>query len=308
MALSDYIDTIQSAIKRDDIRGVYGVNIDRDVAYNLGLALADTLLGCTAVLPVNVVVGHDMRLSGPVLASALCEGLDDGGCRPIYIGRAGTELVGFLPAKYSDVIDAGVMITASHNPRDNNGFKFFGRAGMPLPLLMRSTPPDPEDALQRMAMGIKKRSVPTRLAWDEFAPDYIQTAVAKGGCDIPKALAGASEPLRVAVEAGNGMGGQILNEFAKRTPQIEWIFQNEVPDGHFPVIMPNPLKADYQAMVRDLVLRTKSHVGICFDGDADRGCARSWVRTRRSPSTWRPAGWWQTRWATAATWARTARR
>lgn len=131
MALSDYFERVDKAIKRDDIRGVYGESIDADFANNLGLALAETLAECTAVEPVNVVVGHDMRLSGPVLAEALCTGLDDGGCRSIMMGRAGTELVGFLPAKYSDVIDGGVMITASHNPKDNNGFKFFGRGGMP---------------------------------------------------------------------------------------------------------------------------------------------------------------------------------
>ena len=270
MPLSDFIDRVDATVKRDDIRGVYAENIDRDFAYNLGLALADVLLDCTAVHPVNVVVGHDMRLSGPVLAQALCEGLDDGGCRSILMGRAGTELVGFLPAKYGDVIDAGVMITASHNPKDNNGFKFFGRHGMPLPLLAETEPPEPEGALQRMATSIKKRSLPTRLSWSDFAPDYIRTALDKGGCEFAAAVEGASEPLRVAVEAGNGMGAQILKEFAGLTPQFVWSYQNDVPDGGFPVIMPNPLMADYQAMVRDLVLRTGSHVGICSDGDADR--------------------------------------
>lgn len=270
MALSDYLESVDKVIKRDDIRGVYGESIDADFAYNLGLALAETLAECTAVEPVNVVVGHDMRLSGPVLAEAVCTGLDDGGCRSIMMGRAGTELVGFLPAKYPDIIDGGVMITASHNPKDNNGFKFFGRGGMPLPLAVGMEPPRPEDELQRIALAIKKRQVPQRLSWDEFAPDYIRTAVEKGGCDFAVASADASEPLRVAVEAGNGMGGRILGEFAAITPQFEWTFSNEVPDGNFPNIIPNPLQADYQQMVSELVLRTRSHVGVCFDGDADR--------------------------------------
>ncbi|MCK4284153.1 MAG: hypothetical protein KAX44_07535 [Candidatus Brocadiae bacterium] len=270
MALSDFLSKVDKVIKRDDIRGVYGETIDAEFACNLGMALAETFLECTAVEPVNVVIGHDMRLSGAELAQGLCTGLEDGGCRAIMLGRAGTELVGFLPAKYSDVIDGGVIITASHNPKDYNGFKFYGRGGMPLPLAMKMEPPLPEDPLQRLALGIKKRSIPTQLRWEDFAPDFVLTAIEKAGVDLQKASAGASEPLRIAVEAGNGMGGPICHEVAKIASHFEWTFSNDVPDGNFPVVIPNPLQADYQQMVSDLVLRTSSHVGVCFDGDADR--------------------------------------
>jgi len=270
MAVQDYIDRVAKAIKRDDIRGVYGVNIDRDFAYHLGLLLAESFQAGAVVQPVNVVIGHDMRLSGPILAQGLRVGLEDGGCRPIMMGLAGTELVGFLPAKYSDVIDAGVIITASHNPKDNNGFKLFGRGGKPLPLAAQEEPPLPDDEFQRVALGLKKYAVPEELAWEEFAPDYIQTVLEKAGCDFEKAAAGAAEPMRVAVEAGNGMGGRILGEFAAMAPQFGWTFSHDRPDGNFPVIIPNPLQADYQRMVTELVRRTGSHVGICFDGDADR--------------------------------------
>jgi phosphomannomutase len=270
MALSEFLSKVDGVIKRDDIRGVYGENIDSEFAYDLGLALAETFLGCTAVDPVNVVVGHDMRLSGPVLAESLCAGLDDGGCRSVRMGRAGTELVGFLPARYSDVIDGGIIITASHNPRDNNGFKFFGRGGRPLPMAAEEAPPCPEDPVRRMALSIKKRQVPARLSWDDFAPDYIRTVVERAGCDFEAALSGAPSPLRVAVEAGNGMGARILREFAAAADGFEWRWAHDVPDGAFPVIIPNPLEADYQAMLRELVLATESHVGVCFDGDADR--------------------------------------
>jgi len=270
MALSDLLGKIDAVVKRDDIRGVFGENITCELAYDVGRALADTFLDCTEVSPVNVVVGHDMRLSGAALASALCAGLDDGGCRAINIGRSGTELVGFLPAKYGDVIDGGIIITASHNPKDNNGFKFFGRGGAPLTMLRETPTPDTGDELARVAMGIKKRAVPTRLDWDDVAPDYIATALEKGGCNFKAACAGWPEPLRVAVEAGNGMGGKILAEFAKKNPQFGWTFSNEQPDGAFPLLVPNPLDATYQEMVRKLVLETGSHMGICFDGDADR--------------------------------------
>jgi len=270
MPLSDFFTKVDAVIKRDDIRGVYGVNIDREFAYNLGLLLAQSFMANTAVQPTNVVVGHDMRLSGPVLAAALSEGLDDGGCRPIMLGLAGTELVGFLPARYQHEIDGGIIITASHNPRDNNGFKFFGRAGKPLPLADQEQPPLPDDELQRIALGLRKQAVPERLTWKDFAPDYIETILKRARCDFQAATQRASEPMRVAVEAGNGMGGRILREFANVAPGLQWTFSNEVPDGNFPVIIPNPLNAQYQGMVADLVESSGSHVGICFDGDADR--------------------------------------
>ncbi len=269
MPLSDYLKRVQAVIKRDDIRGVYGTNIDTEFAYNLGRALADAYRRCTAVEPVNVTVAHDMRLSGAALAAALCRGLDDGGARSILVGRAGTELAGFLPAKYSDVIDGGVMITASHNPKDNNGFKFFGRAGLPFPLAVNTPGPCPEDELQRLTLGLKKRAIPTRLAWEDFGPDYVLTALERGACDF-ESIPEGKRPLRIAVEAGNGMGAQILKEFSSRAPQFEWFFADDVPDGAFPRMVPNPLNAEYQQMLRELVLSTESDVGICFDGDADR--------------------------------------
>lgn len=270
MALSDYIDRIDGIVKRDDLRGVYGESIDEEVARALGESLAEELPGTTTVEPVNIVVGHDMRLSGPSLAEALCAGIEQSGCRPIAMGEVGTELVGFLAAKYQDVIDGGVIITASHNPKEYTGFKLFGRAGQPLPLAARLPGVSPDDPLQRVILGIKKRQIPASLAWSDFAPDYIRTALEKGGCDFDKATAGSRKPMAVAVEAGNGMGGKILGEFARLAPQFRWTFANEVPDGAFPVIVPNPLNAEYQQMLSSLVKDTASNVGICFDGDADR--------------------------------------
>ncbi len=270
MALSDFTERIDSVIKRDDIRGVYGENINTETARVLGENLADIFREATAVHPVNVVIGHDMRLSGGVLASALAEGLSQGGCRPISLGLAGTELVGFLVAHYSEFIDGGIIITASHNPADNNGFKFFGRKGLPLPVACELPAPLPKVPLERLALGMKKAKIPSRLHWDDFAPDYIKTAVGKGQLDFDKASEGATDRLRVVVEAGNGMGGRITREFAKLAPQFEWFFSNETPDGRFPITVPNPLQPAYQKMVAERVQEHAAHVGMCFDGDADR--------------------------------------
>ena len=262
MSVADYLKGIDEVIKRDDIRGIYGKALNRNFAYNLGLLLAEGFTRAAAVWPVNVVIGHDMRLSGSVLAEGLRQGLEDGGCRPIMMGLAGTEQVGFLVARYSDVIDGGVIITASHNPRAYNGFKFFGRGGKPLSLALAEGPAPPVGEMERIARGLKKRSLPPRLDWDEFAPDYIMTIVQRGGIELERFR---NVELGIAVEAGNGMGGRIIQQFAAMTPQLRWTFSNAVPDGNFPVVVPNPLQADYQRMLADVVERSGSDVGICFD-------------------------------------------
>ena len=270
MALSDYVGSVEVVFKRDDIRGVYGRGIDVGFARALGKALAEVLRRTTAVEPVNVAVGHDMRLSGAALAAALCGGLVEGGCRPIELGLAGTELVGFVVAHYREVIDGGVIVTASHNPPDNNGFKFFGRGGQPLPLASTLPPPRPEDELKRCALAVEKMSIPPRLRWEQFAPDYIRTALDRGRLKFESGTAADAGPMRIAVEAGNGMGGRIMREFAALAPQFEWTFSNDRPDGRFPTVIPNPLMREYQELLGKLVRESRSHVGMCFDGDADR--------------------------------------
>ncbi|MCD6415981.1 MAG: hypothetical protein J7M08_04730 [Planctomycetes bacterium] len=280
MSVADYLKGIDEVIKRDDIRGIYGKALNRDFAYSLGLLLAEGFTRAAAVWPVNVVIGHDMRLSGSVLAEGLRQGLEDGGCRPIMMGLAGTEQVGFLVARYSDVIDGGVIITASHNPRAYNGFKFFGRGGKPLSLALAEGPAPPVGEMERIARGLKKRSLPPRLDWDEFAPDYIKTIVQRGGIELERFR---NVELGIAVEAGNGMGGRIIQQFAAMTPQLRWTFSNAVPDGNFPVVVPNPLQADYQRMLADVVERSGSDVGICFDGDADRVALMDEKRRMLSP-------------------------
>ncbi len=270
MTLSSFVDNVRDVFKRDDLRGVFAEGINPGLARALGARLAIIFRENTAVEPVNIAIGHDMRLSGPVLARALSEGLASGGCRPVNMGLAGTELVGFLAAHYSDIIDGGIIITASHNPADNNGFKFFGRGGLPLPVATQIPPPFPRQVLQRLELGLRKSKVPARLRWDDFAPDYIRTAMEKGKLDFENAAAGSGSAFRIAVEAGNGMGGRIMREFAKLTPQFEWVFSNESPDGRFPIMVPNPVNPEYQKMVTALVRESTAHAGVCFDGDADR--------------------------------------
>ena len=269
MSISQIIEQIAGAVKRDDIRGVFGETITCDFAFSLGRAFGEFLKQHTLIKPVNVVVGHDARRSGPMLALAFQKGLAVSDCRAIMLGMSGTEQVGFLPAKYPDVIDGGVMVTASHNPRQYNGFKFFGRRGQPLDLARTFEAPAPETELQKLALSVKKRMIPARLPWEDFAVDYARTVLEKSGVDT-LVEAGDATRIKVAVEAGNGVGGIICREVAELLPCFDWVFSHDTPDGNYPLVVPNPLKADYQAIARDLVKRSSADIALCFDGDADR--------------------------------------
>lgn len=270
MSLQEWLEKIDSVVKRDDIRGIAGETITPEFAFNLGRSVAALFMEQTAVHPVNIVVGHDARRSGPMLARALCDGLALEGCRPIELGVAGTEVVGFMPAKYSDVIDGGVIITASHNPREYNGFKFFGRQGQPLPLARTLPVPAPEGELQRVTLGAKKGMIPNRLDWDNFAGDYAATVVEKSGVDFRSLAKKCKRPLKVLVEAGNGVGGIIARMIARHAEGLDWAFSHDNPDGLFPVVVPNPLTSAYQEVATAAIRAAGADVGLCFDGDADR--------------------------------------
>jgi phosphomannomutase len=270
MFIEELARRIDSVVKRDDIRGIAGDTITGELAFNLGRAFARLIRSRTAVRPVNIAVGHDARRSGPMLSLAFCSGVTEEGCRPILMGLAGTEVVGFMAAKYAEIIDGGVIITASHNPREYNGFKFFGRQGQPLDLAGKLAVPDPEKELTHLALSMKKAAIPLRLPWRRFAPDYARTILERSGADFRSAARGLRKPLKVAVEAGNGVGGVIAREIAALCPHFEWTFSHDNPDGSFPVTVPNPLTHSYQELVRTLVAERKPDVVLCFDGDADR--------------------------------------
>lgn len=269
MSIEEIIRQIDSAVKRDDIRGIAGVSITPKFGFDLGRAFAALIRKRTAVWPVNIVVGHDARRSGPSIAMAVCSGISEEGARPILLGLTGTEVIGFLCAKYSDVIDGGIIITASHNPREYNGFKFFGRQGQPMDLAQRFEPPCPKAELQWLALSAKKSAVPLRMPWSSFAPDYARTILDRSGVKLRPAR-GRGKPIRVAVEAGNGVGGVLMREIARLCPEPDWLFSHDNPDGSFPIAVPNPMTSTYQKIVKQLAEETQPDVILCFDGDADR--------------------------------------
>ncbi|MCG8916148.1 phosphomannomutase/phosphoglucomutase [Actinokineospora sp. PR83] len=239
---------LSGVFKAYDIRGVVGEQIDADLVRAVGAAFARLVGGPT------VVVGHDMRESSPGLAAAFAEGANGEGVDVVNIGLASTDMLYFA----SGSLDLpGAMFTASHNPAKYNGIKLC-RAG--------AAPVGQESGLRTIQAEVeadtpgsgKTGSVETRDMLTGYA-EYLRGLVDLSGI----------RPLKVVVDAGNGMGGHTVPTVFDGLPLDVTPMYYEL-DGNFPNHEANPLDpkniVDLQAKVREV----GADIGLAFDGDADR--------------------------------------
>jgi phosphomannomutase len=240
---------LSGIVKAYDIRGVVGAQLDADVVRDIGAAFA-RLVGGAAV-----VVGHDMRDSSPGLAAAFAEGVNGQGLDVVSIGLASTDML-YFASGHLDL--PGAMFTASHNPARYNGIKLC-RAG--------AAPVGQDSGLDRIraeveqgvpATDVAPGTVSERDLLGDYA-DYLRGLVDLTG----------SRPLKVVVDAGNGMGGHTVPRVLDGLPLDVVPLYFEL-DGTFPNHEANPLDpanlVDLQAKVREV----GADIGLAFDGDADR--------------------------------------
>ncbi|MGQ9678095.1 MAG: phosphomannomutase/phosphoglucomutase [bacterium] len=230
-----------------DIRGKAEADLTDDVVYRLGQAFA-TFIQKKGIY--QCVVGRDVRLSGPRIEKALTEGLLTTGVDVIQIGVVPTPV--FYFSFFHLNLDAGIMITASHNPPDENGFKIGLEKttiyGEKIQLLRRFA----EDGKFYIGKG--------KLEKCDVIEPYIDMCLSK--IKIPK-------PLRVVFDPGNGAVGVLLDRLIDKTP-IEPIFINLEPDGSFPAHLPDPTVPAYLEQAIKLLKETGADCGIGYDGDGDR--------------------------------------
>ncbi|KAA5825336.1 phosphomannomutase/phosphoglucomutase [Saccharopolyspora hirsuta] len=240
---------LSGIVKAYDIRGVVGEGLDADVVREIGAAFT-RLVGGPAV-----VVGHDMRESSPGLAEAFAEGVTGQGVDVINIGLASTDMLYFASGRLEL---PGAMFTASHNPAQYNGIKLC-RAG--------AAPVGQDSGLSEIqelvAHGVPeflgaKGSVSSRDMAAEYSA-FLRELVDLSGI----------RPLKVVVDAGNGMGGHTVPTVFDGLP-VELVPMYFELDGSFPNHEANPLDpanlVDLQAKVREV----GADAGLAFDGDADR--------------------------------------
>ncbi|WP_095048555.1 phosphomannomutase [Pseudomonas sp. Irchel s3h9] len=246
-----YPPIVTQCFKAYDIRGQVPAQLNDDIAYRIGRALVTELQGKA------FVVGQDMRLESPSLASALMRGITEAGADVIDIGLCGTEEVYFATSHYK--VDGGVMITASHNPKGYNGMKLVKAESRPI------SGDTGLDAIRvRVDQGdlgvLAATKGAVRQAFDKTAYiDHLLTYV-----DIS-----ALKPLKILADPGNGAAGPVLRALAARLP-LEWVFINEEPDGHFPNGVPNPLLPENRELTRQALLANQCDMGLAWDGDFDR--------------------------------------
>jgi len=244
--------------KAYDVRGIYRAELDEDGARAIGRAYVEEFS------PGRIAVGRDMRLSSPSMARAVMEGAAAAGADVLDIGLVGTEMVYF--AVGDGGLDGGVMVTASHNPKEYTGMKIV-RAGA-LPVGGDSGLLDVRDrALASEPSGTDApASVPTENAgavepYDVW-PGYVDRV-------LSFIDAAALRPLKVVIDAANGMAGTMLPPVLDRLP-IEAVRCYFEPDGTFPNHEPNPLLPENREFIVRKTLEEGADLGVAFDGDADR--------------------------------------
>src|SRR6478609_2879731 len=249
---------LASTVKAYDVRGLVGTQLTADGAFALGHAFAG-LVGAPPHGAGCIVVGHDMRDSSPELGAAFGSGVRSAGLDVEFIGLASTDML-YLASGLLDL--PGAMFTASHNPARYNGVKMCLAGAKPISLdTGLAAIRDAAVALLdegRAAPTPAPGSLPGRPMVTEYA-DYLLDLVDLSGV----------RPLRVVVDAGNGMAGHTVPPIFARLPFILDPLYFEL-DGTFPNHEANPLDpanlVDLQARVR----ATGADIGLAFDGDADR--------------------------------------
>jgi phosphomannomutase len=239
-----------AVFKAYDVRGLYPSQLDEDGARAVGRAYIDQFSAR------RIAVGRDMRLSSPSMAEAVMDGASAAGAEVLDIGLVGTEMLYFAVGELG--LDGGVMVTASHNPKDYTGMKIV-RAGA-LPVGGDSGLLDVRD--RAMTGDIPRTGPPGTVAKHDIWPAFVQRVLSFVDID-------SIRPLKVVIDAANGMAGAMLPPVLEHLP-IEAVRCYFEPDGSFPNHEPNPLLAENREFIVRKTLDEGADFGVAFDGDADR--------------------------------------
>lgn len=232
-----------------DIRGVYNIDIDIDTAYTIGLAFGSKLY---LMNKDKCVVGHDNRISSPDLHQALLQGLLDSGVNIIDIGLTTTPMYYFACLDLK--IDSGIMITASHNPKDENGFKIAFEN------YMNAKGQEITDFYNFIAEGNFHYAKGT-ITKKDVMKDYFNLLLK--GIDL------GSRKVNVVLDPGNGTTAILLDDLFKKLDVTYKIINGE-SDGTFPNHHPDPQVESNLSDLKKAVLSLKADCGLAFDGDGDR--------------------------------------
>jgi phosphomannomutase len=237
--------------KAYDVRGLYPEELDEEGAHAIARAYVEQFE------PRRIAVGRDMRLSSPSMAAAAIRGASEAGAEVLDVGMIGTEMLYFAVGELG--LDGGLTVTASHNPRQYTGMKIVRRGA--LPVGGESGLLDIRD--RALVPGTAGTAVPgTAVQQVDIWPAYVDRVMSF--IDVSEI-----RPLKVVIDAANGMAGAMLPPVLERLP-VEAVRCFFEPDGSFPNHEPNPLLPENREFIVRKTLDESADLGVAFDGDADR--------------------------------------
>jgi len=236
--------------KAYDVRGIYPAELDEAGAEAIGRAYVEQFE------PRRMAVGRDMRLSSPAMQAAFMRGAAAAGTDVLDLGLVGTEMVYFAVGSLG--LEGGAMVTASHNPKDYTGMKLVRRGA--LPVGGESGLLDVRD--RALAEDVPSDAAPGRIDAHDIWPAYVGRVLSFVDVD-------AIRPLKIVIDAANGMAGTMLPPVLERLP-VEAVRCFFEPDGSFPNHEPNPLLPENREFIVGKTLEERADLGVAFDGDADR--------------------------------------
>lgn len=233
-----------------DIRGIYGKDINEEISYYIGRAYATKLL---SLGKNKMIVGYDNRMSSETIEQNLVKGLTEGGVNVVRLGLVTTPMYYYAWDKLN--IKCGIMITASHNPKEYNGFKIsyngihncFGK--------------DVSDLYYIILNGIFSEGKGA-ITSVNIKEDYIKM--------INEHINMGNNKLKVVYDCGNGTTSVVASEIFKSNNNIEYIPLFANSDPNFPNHHPDPSVEENLKQLKEKVIETHADCGIAFDGDGDR--------------------------------------
>ena len=236
--------------KAYDVRGRVPEELNVNIAYRIARAFAEF------VSPKTVVVGFDIRLTSCELNDAIIRGLRDSGVDVVSIGLCGTEEIYFATSHLK--VDGGIIVTASHNPKNYNGMKFVRKNSVPI------SGDTGLNEIKTIAESNLFKESPKRgnISSVSLRDDYVAHLLSYINIDVLK-------PIRVVCNPGNGAAGLVIDQLEKVLP-IEFVKIHHEPNGDFPNGVPNPLLEENRLPTVRAIKNHNAQIGIAWDGDFDR--------------------------------------
>ncbi len=251
-----------SIFKTYDVRGIYPTQVDEAGAYAIGRAYATLMLKENGGKSMSIAVGSDARLSSPALKAMLVKGLTESGLSVLDIGLVSTPTYYYAVAAKG--YDGGIQVSASHNPKEYNGFKMVRKGGIMIGF---------DTGLRELKNIIDTQNYAPLVASEKkgtvnVVPSIVESQVGEQGKVL--LIKHPIRPMEIIVDTANGMAVMELKALAKRLPQINFVWMNEQLDGSFPAHPADPMRPENVADLCKRIIAEKADFGIATDGDGDR--------------------------------------